>query len=49
MKQGFYRSEAFELGEPGELNVGERRHRRTSLVRLILQGVPEHREACGVR
>ena len=30
MKQGFYRSEAFELGEPGELNVGERRHRRTS-------------------
>src|SRR5271156_598806 len=28
MKQGFYRSEAFELGEPGELNVGERRHRR---------------------
>ena len=29
MKQGFYRSEAFELGEPGQLNMGERRHRRT--------------------
>ncbi len=24
MKQGFYRSEAFELGEPGELNVSKR-------------------------
>jgi len=30
MKQGFLRSEAFELGEPGQLNMRERRHRRTS-------------------